>query len=248
MSVRKFRPSILEIVFWIGGLCGIVAVTLAYIVPLRTAGTEIGGFPARSMYLTKMTGFSGNTQPYSWYSEETCRHYRVSVGQLSDPVTAASNEAIGNASPTKFCSMYRGCRDIEAIRCVWYKKVGEGGDMGGILMIAGLCLYLVGCVLVVFRLNPRIIAAVGIVGGFTLTYGFLHWVQLSDALLNFQRTMVFVPYAKLSGGSMAIFAMAGLMTLAPLSTVRMVDHYKEAPDVPDEPDTQAGEAEAEDEE
>ena len=33
-----------------------------------------------------------------------------------------------------------------------------------------------------------------------------------------------------------------------LHETKKVDHYKEAPDVPDEPDTQAGEAEAEDEE
>merc|ERR1719486_1337485 len=119
-------------------------------VPLRTAGTEIGGVPARSMYLTKMTGFSGNTQPYSWYSEETCRHYRVSVGQLSDPVTAASNEALGNASPTKFCAMYRGCRDIEALRCVWYKKVQDAGELAFMLLAAGTLLYAIACVLTIF--------------------------------------------------------------------------------------------------
>merc|ERR1719375_2192217 len=105
-------------------------------------------------------------------------------------------------------------------------------------MIAGVALYAVACVLVIFRLNPKIIAAVGIISGFVVIYGFKEWVLVSDAMMNFQRTMVFVPYASLTSMSTVIFVCALLMTLAPLSALRMVDYYKEAPDTPDAPDTQ----------
>lgn len=248
MSIRKFRPSACELLFWLGLITAIIAVVLAFVMPLRVAKAEIGGFPKRKMYLKKMTGFSEKAKPYTWYGEETCKHYRVSVGELSDPVTAASNEALGNASPTKFCSMFRGCRDIEALRCIWYKKVQDGGNSAGMMMIVGTALYAVACSLVVFRLNPRIIAAVGIIAGFVLAYGFLSWVMVSDAMINFQRTMVFVPYATLTGASKGIAVCALLTILAPLSALRMVDNYKEAPDAPPEEEADAEEAPAAEEE
>lgn len=244
MSIRKFRPSICEILFWLGLLGGIVACVFANMMVLREAKGEIGSFPKRKMYLKEMTGFSEKKHAYSWYGEETCKHYRVSVSQLSDPVTAASNEALANASPTKFCSMYRGCRDLEAVRCVWYKKVEEAGGSASMMMMAGTGLYAVACVLVIFRLNPKIIASVGIIAGLVVIYGFLIWVHASDAMMNFQRTMVFVPYASLTTNSTIVLAGGLFMTLAPLSALRMVDHYKEAPDAPPE-EAQAGEFEAE---
>lgn len=245
-GVRRFRPGIMELIFYVGLLSAIAAITLAMISPLREAKSEVGGFAKRQMYLTGMTGFSEKKKDYSWYSEEICKHYRVSVAELSDPVTAASNEALGNASPTKFCAMYRGCRDIEALRCVWYKKVQDAGELAFMLLAAGTLLYAIACVLTIFRLNPRIIAAVGMIGGFVMEYGFMHWIHISDALFNVQRTMVFVPYASLTGASTSILVCCGLTTLMPLSTLRMVDHYKEAPEKPPE-EPQAGEAEEEDE-
>lgn len=239
MSIRKFRPSALEIVFCLGLLTSLVAVILVYMVPLRVAKAEIGGFPKRTMYLTTMTGFSNKKKPYTWYGEETCKHYRVGAWDQLDPAFKASNDALANASPTKFCAMFRGCRDIEAIRCVWYKKVEDGGAMAGILMIVGLCLYAGACTLIVFRINPRLIAALGLIGGFVLAYGFISWMMLTDAMLNFQRTMVFIPYAKISGGSLAIGVCILVTILFPLSAMRMVDHYKApAPDdpIPEEDD------------
>jgi hypothetical protein len=239
MSIRKWRPGLCEWILFAGFAVAIAAEVLVNVVPLRESKAEIGGFPARKMYLKKMTGFSKKAKEYKWFAEEICKHYRVSVGELSDPVTAASNDALGKASPTKFCGMFRGCRDIEALRCVWYKKVGEAGALANTLMASGSGVYGIACTLCVWRINPRIIAALALIGGGVMCYGLFHFIQTADAMDNFQRTMVFVPYASLSGGGMATAVCCGLTLLFPLSTIRMVNYYKEAPDVPDVPDAEA---------
>lgn len=97
MSVRRFRPSFLEIIFWLGSLVAITSLVLAMLMPLRVAKAEIGGFPQRKMYLRMMTGMSETKQKYIWFGEEICKHYRVSVAELSDPTTSASNDALANA-------------------------------------------------------------------------------------------------------------------------------------------------------